>query len=198
VDSSVTARRLDSVLLVQLRSPDDYPRLTRAVLRTLSDLFRAMARRDDVCGIVLTGSETAFAAGADLEEVAALDAVEATRFAPLGQGVMRQIENLRKPVVAAIRGYCLGGGFDLAMACHLRYATPDAVFGHPGGALGLITGWGGTARLPRIVGRSRALELLTSGRTISAQEAFEWKLVNRVVEPTRLLEAACAAARGCM
>jgi enoyl-CoA hydratase len=145
--------------------------------------------------VVLKGSDAAFAAGADLEEVSALDAVEAFRFSQLGQKLMNIIENSRKPVVAAIRGYCLGGGFDLAMACHLRFAAPDAVFGHPGGSLGLVTGWGGTARLPRIVGRARAMELLTTGRTITADEANAWRLVNRVVAEQGLIEAACAAAR---
>jgi len=195
VDTWVTARAADSVLLVQLHSPDDYPRLTRGVLRELSEQFSALDRRGDIRGAVLTGSDTAFAAGADLEEVSALDALEARRFSELGQGLMRQIENSHKPVVGAIRGYCLGGGFDLAMACHIRIATSDAMFGHPGGSLGLVTGWGGTARLPRIVGRGRALELLTSGRTISAEEAYAWRLVNRIVEQEELLEAACAAAR---
>lgn len=195
MDSSVTARPVDEVLLVQLHSPDNYPRLTRAVLRELTDCLAALVRRDDVRSAVIAGTEAAFAAGADLEEVSALDAVEAVRFAVLGQGLMQLIENSRKPVVAAIRGYCLGGGFDLAMACHIRLATADAVFGHPGGALGLITGWGGTAHLPRIVGCARATELLTSGRTITAEEAYRWKLIARVVKPERLLETALAFAR---
>jgi enoyl-CoA hydratase/carnithine racemase len=141
-------------------------------------------------GVVLTGTDAAFAAGADLEEVSALTALEAVRFSALGQGLMRKIECSRLPVVAAIRGYCLGGGFDLAMACHLRVAATDAVFGHPGGSLGLVTGWGGTARLPRLVGHARALELLTTGQTIPADEAYAARLVNRLTSPDQTIAAA--------
>ncbi len=103
---------------------------------------------------------------------------------------MGAIESCPKPVVAAIRGYCLGGGFDLAMACHMRIAGDDARFGHPGGSLGIITGWGGTARLPRIVGPARAVELLTSGRIIDAAEAHAWRLISRVVPPADVLATA--------
>lgn len=138
-------------------------------------------------GVVLTGTDSAFAAGADLEEVGALTALEALRFSALGQGLMRRIERCPLPVVAAIRGYCLGGGFDLAMACHMRVAATDAMFGHPGGLLGLVTGWGGTARLPRLVGSARTLELLTTGQTISAQEAYAARLVNRLARPSETI-----------
>lgn len=190
MDSSLRVSEHDSVFLIQLESPDDFPRLTRNVLQQLATLLDGAAVRRNLCGVVLTGSATAFAAGADLEEVSALSAIEALRFSALGQGLMRRIESLRIPVVAAICGYCLGGGFDLAMACHIRVAAADAVFGHPGGALGLVTGWGGTARLPRLVGNARALELLTTGQTITADEAFEMKLVSRVVSPRETLAAA--------
>jgi len=190
VDSSVRLSESDRILLVQLESPDDFPRLTRNVLHQLSGLLDGVATRTELRGVVFTGTATAFAAGADLEEVSALTALEALRFSALGQGLMYRIERYRVQVVAAIRGYCLGGGFDLAMACHIRIAATDAVFGHPGGALGLVTGWGGTARLPRLLGNARALELLTTGQTISAEEAYAARLVNRLTSPDETISTA--------
>lgn len=190
MDSSVRVSENERILLIQLESPDDFPRLTRSVLHQLSELLDGFASRPELRGIVLTGTDTVFAAGADLEEVSALTALEALRFSALGQGLMRRIERCRVPVVAAIRGYYLGGGFDLAMACHLRIAATDAVFGHPGGSLGLVTGWGGTARLPRLIGNARALDLLTTGQTISAQEAYAARLVNRLASPGETISTA--------
>ena len=188
----------DGVCLIQLDDPSGYPRLTRAVLEELHRQFDRLRNTPKARATVITGTEKCFAAGADLAEVGALRAAEALRFATLGQGLMRKIEQNAKPVIAAIRGYCLGGGFDLALACRMRVAASDAVFGHPGAALGIITGWGGTQRLPRILGaggRARAMEMLTSGRTITAGEAYAWGLVSRVVEPEKLLETAVAMAR---
>ena len=195
MDSSVSYEQRDSVLIVRLYSPDQFPRLTRAVLRELLAKFEGLAAAADLCAVVITGTSQSFAAGADLEEVSALTPLEALRFSALGQSLMRAIEHCPNPVVGAICGYCLGGGFDLAMACHARIAADDARFGHPGGSLGIITGWGGTARLPRIVGKSRARELLATGRIISAQEAYAWRLVNRIVPPDEVVEAAVNFAR---
>jgi enoyl-CoA hydratase len=102
---------------------------------------------------------------------------------------MRTVANSPKPVVAAIRGYCMGGGLDLALACHKRIASSDAVFAHPGGSLGIITGWGGTQRLPRLIGRSRALELLVTGRRLDAEEAFACGLVQTIATDLVVAEA---------
>lgn len=190
MDSSVRFDLRGSVLFISLDSPDQFPRLTRAVLRELLSRFESIPADSAVRAAVITGTPQSFAAGADLEEVSALNPVEALRFSALGQSLMRAIESCPKPVVAAIRGYCLGGGFDLAMACHMRVAGDDARFGHPGGSLGIITGWGGTARLPRIVGPARAVELLTSGRIIDAAEAHAWRLISRVVPPADVLATA--------
>jgi len=169
------------------------------VLHELRRQVGTLQVETDVGTAVLTGTEKCFVAGAEIEEVSTLTPHEALRFSALGQDLMHAIERSRKPVVAAIRGYCLGGGFDLAMACHLRVAATDAVFGHPGGSLGILTGWGGTQRLPRLLtrgGRSRTLEVLATGRRISAEEACAWGLVNRIVPPERVLETAVAIARG--
>ena len=190
MDSSVHFDLRGSVLLITLDSPDQFPRLTRAVLRELLSRFENIPADSAVRAAVITGTPQSFAAGADLAEVSALTPVEALRFSALGQSLMRAIECCPKPVIAAIRGYCLGGGFDLAMACHMRIAGDDARFGHPGGSLGIMTGWGGTARLPRIVGPARAIELLTSGRIIDAAEAHAWLLISRVVPPAEVLAVA--------
>lgn len=191
--TSVCATRHGDVLLLALADPTDFPRLTRAVLYDLRNQTNVLARASELRAAVLTGTEKCFAAGAELEEVAALTPREALHFSALGQSVMRAIERSAKPIVAGIRGFCLGGGFDLAMACHLRVAATDAVFGHPGGSLGILTGWGGTQRLPRLLaraGRSRALEALTTGRRISAEEAHAWGLVNRLAPPEEAVATA--------
>lgn len=141
-------------------------------------------------GAVLTGSEQSFASGAEISELAELSPAEAFEFSRCGQLVFRIIQRCAKPVVAAIRGFCMGGGFDLALACHVRMAAPDALFAHPGGALGILTGWGGTQRLPRLIGRSRAFELLTTGRRIAAHEALDWGLISRIIPGSELLAEA--------
>ena len=170
------------------------------MLHALRKQMDVLARASELRAAVLTGTGKCFAAGAELEEVAALTPHEALRFSALGQSVMRALERSAKPIVAAIRGFCLGGGFDLAMACHLRVAATDAVFGHPGGSLGILTGWGGTQRLPRLLaraGRSRALEALTTGRRIAADEAYAWGLVNRLAPPEAVLPTALRLAANC-
>jgi enoyl-CoA hydratase len=158
------------------------------------DTLNAAALQTEMRAVVLTGSERAFAVGAELTEVSSLDAPAALEFSRLGQEVMTCVERFPRPVIAAIRGFCLGGGLDLALACHLRIASPDARFAHPGGALGLMTGWGGTARLPVLIRRGRAIELLVTGRLIGAAEAYAFGLVNRLCAPESLVESAIALA----
>ena len=138
---------------------------------------------------MITGTERAFAVGAEISEIANLTAVAAFEFSRYGQRVMRAVANSSKPIVAAIRGYCIGGGLDLALACHARVASRDAVFAHPGGSLGIITGWGGTQRLPRLIGRSRALEMLVTGRRLDAEEAFACGLVQKIADDSAVAEA---------
>ncbi len=164
----------------------------------LREIERALTEAEGdakVRSIVIAGSERAFASGADLAEVSALTVASALSFSGVGQGLFRRIERLSKPVIAAIRGYCLGGGLDLALACHIRIAATDAILGHPGGTLGIMTCFGGTQRLPRLIGRARAVEMLASGRNITADEAYAWGLVSRVVAPDALLDAALETAR---
>jgi enoyl-CoA hydratase/carnithine racemase len=130
--------------------------------------------------VVITGNDRFFSAGADLQEIAALDGSTAFEFSKMGQELMAIIENFPAPVWAAVSGYCMGGGLDLALACHRRVASPHAIFGHRGTALGLITGWGGTQRLPRLIGKTRALELFVAAEKLNAGQALRIGLVDAV------------------
>jgi enoyl-CoA hydratase len=158
--------------------------------RTWEDLRAAFEdARDDaeVRGVILTGAgDKAFIAGADISELAQVTAVEAEKSSSYGQEVLNLIENLGKPVIAAINGFALGGGCETAMACTIRVATEHAKFGQPEVTLGLIPGGGGTQRLPRLIGKGRALQIILSGEMISAQEAFRIGLVNEVVPAAEL------------
>ena len=162
--------------------------------RTWEDLRAAFeeARDDaDVHGVILTGAgDKAFIAGADISELAQVTAVQAERSSTYGQEVLNLVENLGKPVVAAINGFALGGGCETAMACTIRLATESARFGQPEVKLGVLPGGGGTQRLPRLVGKGRALQLILSGEMISAQEAYRIGLVNEVVPAADLIPRA--------
>lgn len=181
MSTRLAAVQQEDVLTLTLETDDGLPRLERSILRALHAYVEKLAAARELTGCVITGSAGAFAVGADIAELANLSPGETPEFSREGQHVFRTIERSAKPIVAAICGYCMGGGLDLALACHARIATPDAVFAHPGGALGILTGWGGTQRLTRLIGRGRAMEMLTTGRKVTANEAFEWGLVNRIV-----------------
>lgn len=171
------------------------PRVLNALnTPTWKDLRTAFEdARDDptIRGVILTGAgDKAFIAGADIGELAGVSAVEAERSSRFGQGVLDVIENLGKPVIAAVNGFALGGGCETAMACTIRIAADAAKFGQPEVTLGLVPGGGGTQRLPRLVGKGRALQLILSGEVISAQEAYRIGLVNEVVPKAELFSRA--------
>ena len=181
----------DGVLWLTLNRPEKLNALNRATLGEISDVFESVGDDDDVWAVVVTGAgEKAFVAGADIGELNTLGPVEAKEFALRGQAIFRRIECLTKPVVAAVNGFALGGGCELAMACHLRVATSNAVFGQPEVKLGLIPGYAGTQRLCRIVGRGVAMELVLTGRIIDADEALRIGLVTKVVPAEELTAAA--------
>jgi enoyl-CoA hydratase len=167
--------------------------------RTLDELERAlidMQRADDIRVLIVTGAgDKAFVAGADLAEFAALGPADAQAFARRGQRVFARIERLGKPVIAAVNGFALGGGCELAMACTFRVAADHARFGQPEVQLGVMPGFGGTVRLPRLVGVGRALDLLLTGRRVDAAEALQMGLVQRVVPAATLMDEAKALAR---
>jgi enoyl-CoA hydratase/carnithine racemase len=132
--------------------------------------------------LIIAGNRKFFSVGADLNEIALLTGSQAYEFSAVGQKLMNTIAGYPVPVIAAIEGHCMGGGLDLALACHQRIASPDAAFGHRGAALGLITGWGGTQRLPRLIGRGKALELFISADKLSAARALEIGLVDAIAD----------------
>jgi len=185
----------DSVAVLSFPPSAGYPRLTRAVLQELSGLLEEVCCAGLFTGAVIASNPKSFASGADLNEVAGLDGLSAREFAELGQGTFRAIVNFPLPVVAAIRGYCLGGGLDLALACHGRIATYDATFGHPGPAVGVMTGWGGTQRLPRLVGKAAAIEMLLTGERVPATQALTMGLVDALVAARDLVSTAAKRVR---
>jgi enoyl-CoA hydratase len=166
------------------------------VIRELAEVFENLASDAAVLGVILTGAGTrAFVAGADISELARMDSVEAVRVSREGQRVFEQIECFPKPVIAAIGGYALGGGCELALACHLRIASSAARFGLPEVGLGLIPGYGGTVRLARVVGLGHATEMILTGEPIDAARAHQVGLVTAVVEGEALLAEAKKLAR---
>ncbi|CAN5616350.1 enoyl-CoA hydratase-related protein [soil metagenome] len=180
----------EDIATITLNRPEKLNALDSEVLGEIETAFH-QARQHK--GVILTGAgEKAFAAGADIQEFTDLDPIAAHRFALRGQDVLRGIETMPIPVVAAINGYALGGGLEIALACHLRVASENAQFGLPEVGLGLIPGYGGTQRLPRLVGLGLASEMILTGDRIGAQRAYAIGLVNRVVPQDALLAEARA------
>ncbi len=180
----------DGIALLTLNRPEALNSLSQALLGELSNAADRVAREPGLRAAIVTGAGRAFAAGADIEEIAKLDRESGVAFARRGQAVFAQLERLEKPVIAAVNGFALGGGCELAMACHLRIASSKAKFGQPEVKLGILPGFGGTQRLPRLVGRGKAIELTLHGGHVSAEEALRIGLVNEVVEPEALLPRA--------
>ncbi len=177
------------IAVVTVNRPDKLNALSCAVVGELADAFERVAADAALRAAIVTGAgEKAFVAGADIHELAALSAVEARAFALRGQRTFRRLETMAKPSVAAVNGYALGGGLELAMACSVRFVADQARLGQPEVKLGIIPGYGGTQRLPRLVGRGRALELLLSGEPVTAAEAHRIGLVNAVVPSGGLLD----------
>jgi enoyl-CoA hydratase len=178
----------DGIARVTINRPDKLNALNDGVITGLGELAAKVTTDSAVRAVILTGAgEKAFVAGADIGELARCGASEARTLSEKGSRVFRQWERCPKPVLAAVNGFALGGGCELALACHLRIASENAKFGQPEVRLGIIPGYGGTVRLPRLVGRGRALEMLLSGNPIDAQEAWRIGLVNRVVPQNQLL-----------
>jgi enoyl-CoA hydratase len=186
---NVLAENRDGVMWLTVNRPEKLNALNTSTMDEIEAVAASVAADDDVWALVVTGAgEKAFVAGADIFELNTLGPVEAKEFALRGQAVYLQIERMTKPVIAAVNGFALGGGCELAMACHMRIASKNAVFGQPEVKLGLIPGYGGTQRLPRLVGRGRALEILLTGRNVDAEEAERIGLVNAVCEQTELVD----------
>jgi enoyl-CoA hydratase len=193
--SAIELSVVDRVATITVNRPDKLNALNAATIGELGDAIDEIRARDDVGGAILTGAGRAFVAGADIGELAAQTPMQAKQRALRGQQIFRRFETSTKPVIAAVNGFALGGGCELAMSCHLRIASDAAKFGQPEVKLGICPGYGGTQRLPRLVGMGRALQLLMTGEMIDAAEAYRIGLVNRVVPGAELLTTADAMLR---
>lgn len=183
-------QKIDSVVLITLNRPKALNALNQALLLELEQAFDIVRDDPAICGAIVTGAGMAFAAGADITELAAIGAVEGERFTRQGQQIFDRIERLGKPVVAAVNGYAFGGGCELAMACTLRIASDHAKFAFPEVTLGVIPGFGGTQRLPRLIGMGRAMQMILTSAPIDASEAWRVGLVNEVTSAADLLPRA--------
>src|SRR5215831_10925428 len=177
------------IALVTVNRPQKLNALSGEVVGELGDAFERVAGDSAIRAAILTGAgEKAFVAGADIHELAAMSAVEARCLSLRGQAILRRLETCGKPSVAAVNGFALGGGLELAMACTVRFASENAKLGQPEVKLGIVPGYGGTQRLPRLVGRGRALEMMLSGEPVTAADALRIGLVNEVVPQAELLD----------
>jgi enoyl-CoA hydratase len=177
----------DRIATITVNRPDKLNALNDALIAELRIAIAEARRRHDIGAILLTGAGRAFVAGADISELAHQSAVEGKARAVRGQQVFRRFESSPKPTLAAVNGFALGGGCELAMACHIRIASDVAKFGLPEVKLGIVPGYGGSQRLPRLIGQGRALQLLLTGETIDAAEAYRIGLVNQVVPAAELI-----------
>jgi enoyl-CoA hydratase len=178
----------NNTAVITISRPDKLNALNFQVLDDLEDCLTVLRKNDDVFVIIITGAgEKAFVAGADISQLNKLDMIKGKEFAERGQAVFNLIENYNKPVIAAVNGYALGGGCELALSCHIRLASENAKFGQPEVNLGTIPGFGGTQRLTRLINSSRAMELIFTGDMADANEAYRLGLVNKVYPLAELL-----------
>lgn len=178
----------DRIATITVNRPDKLNALNDATIAELGVAIDEAIARDDVAGVILTGAGRSFVAGADISELESQSPLEAQRRARAGQAIFRRFETSPKPTIAAINGFALGGGCELAMACHLRVANDKAKLGQPEAKLGIVPGYGGTQRLPRLIGRGAALKLLLTGDMIDAAEAYRLGLVDQVTTPEALID----------
>jgi enoyl-CoA hydratase len=183
------------IATITVNRPDKLNALSASVMAELGHAIDAARENPEVGGVILTGAGRAFVAGGDIAEVEKSNAVAAKHRALRGQHVFRRFETSPKPTIAAVNGFALGGGCELAMACHIRIASDAAKFGQPEVKVGVMSGYGGTQRLPRLVGKGRGLQMLLTGEIIDAAEACRIGLVNQVVAPDQLMSTATAMMR---
>lgn len=189
----------DGFTVAKINRPDALNALNESVLLDLYHFILEANINPEIKAVCLTGAgEKAFVAGADIASMKTMTALDSKRFCDLGHQVMRQIETCRKPVIAAVNGFCLGGGFELALSCDFIYASELAKMGLPEVGLGLFPGFGGTQRLARLIGKNKAKEIIFTAKTLSAHEAFEIGIVNKLCSPLELLKDVEIAAREIM
>ena len=180
----------ERIATLTVNRPDKLNALNDATIEELGRAIDEVRSRDDIGGLIVTGAGRAFIAGADISELAGKSATEAMALSLKGQGIFRKFETSPKPVIAAVNGFALGGGCELALACHIRIASEKAKFGQPEVKLGTLPGYGGTQRLPRLIGKGRAIQLTLTAEMVDAAEAYRLGLVNKVVPGESLIAAA--------
>ena len=181
--ASLSVELVDNAAVVRLNKPAQRNSLSVSTLHELNNTLNALLPRDDLNAIIFTGTGDVFASGADISELTHLDPSSALEFSKLGQSTFQKIADAKQLTIAAINGYCMGGALDLALSCDIRVASKNAVMSHPGAMRGIITGWGGTQRLPRIVGRSRAIEMFATALRIDSATAFSFGLITEIGDP---------------
>jgi enoyl-CoA hydratase len=187
---TVQLKKEDKIAFITMNRPEALNALNSKVLSDLGDVIKQLEKDDDISAVILTGEGRAFVAGADIREMMEKNPIEARNFTYLGQNVLKELENLNKPVIAAVNGVALGGGCELALACDIILASEKARLGFPEVGLGIHPGFGGTQRLPRLIGKAKAKELIFTADIIDAKEAERIGLVNKVVPPDKLVEEA--------
>jgi len=183
-----------STAIVTFNRPNSANSLSTALLSELDSLLSTLITNDVLKTLIFTGAGNVFLSGANIRELRSLDSDSARDFSLAGQKLFQTVIDAPQLTIAAINGYCMGGGLDFALACDIRLASSTAVFAHPGAKLGIITGWGGTQRLPRIIGKARALEFFVTGRRLTSEEAFAFGLVTGIFDPV-VDEAVALASR---
>jgi enoyl-CoA hydratase len=181
------------IAIVRFNRPQQRNPLSRNVLDQLETLLDSFSNHNNIEAIIFTGAGNVFLSGADIRELRILDQEGALSFSRRGQALMQRISESSQPIIAAVNGYCMGGGLDFALACHIRVGSPAAVFAHPGAKLGIITGWGGTQRLPRLIGKNHALEMFATAKQMTSEEALKIGLITEIFDP--VLEGALTLAR---
>jgi enoyl-CoA hydratase len=182
MSNAVIIEEADRNVIVRFNRPEIRSPLSISVLETVAAIVDDIERRDDIGRMIFTGVGTVFASGADLREIAEVDAETAREFALRGQNLMKRISELNAATIAAVNGICFGGALDLALACDRRIASPQAMFSHPGADLGIMTGWGGTQRLSRLVGEAISLEMFFTAKRVNSNEAMLIGLVDEVAD----------------
>lgn len=182
MNEAILTEKIDRNLIIRFNRPEIRSPLSIFVLEKLHRIIDETETNETIETVIFTGADDVFASGADLREIARVTGASAREFALGGQTLMNKIANLEQFTIAAINGFCFGGALDLALACDKRIASPNALFSHPGADLGIMTGWGGTQRLPRLIGEAKALEMFMTAKRVSANEALQIGLVNQISE----------------
>lgn len=181
-DTPILTTRYGNDLVVRFIRPKARNPLSIAALESLHKFIDLISSTAEIKKVIFTGTDDVFASGADLREIAQITEDSAKNFAVRGQSLMNKIARMRQPTIAAINGFCFGGALDLVLACNKRISSPSAIFCHPGVSLGIITGWGGTQRLPRLIGQAKATEIFLTAKRIGAEEALNINLIDKIIE----------------